>query len=77
MAAASAAQTALCGQFGFAETSLLIVEFCNIYQSPILEKASGDFDLRQSTMAAASAAQTALCGRFGFSETGSLASVGA
>ena len=54
-----------------------IVEFCTIFQSPTIEKASGDFDLRQLTMTAASAARTALCYRFGFSETGSLASVGA
>ena len=54
-----------------------IVEFCTMFQSPTLERASGLFDLRQSTMAAASAARTALCGRFSFSETGSLASVGA
>ena len=48
-----------------------------MFQAPTLEKASVDFDLRQSTMVATSAARTALCSRFGFSETGLLASVGA
>ena len=42
-----------------------------------LERASGLFNLRQSTMAAAFAEQTALCGRFGLTKSASLASVGA
>ena len=61
----------------FTNLFIRLVGFFTMVQSPTLERASGLFDLWQSTMAAASAARTVLCGRFGFSETGLLASVGA
>ena len=37
-----------------------IIEFCTIFQSSTIKKASGDFDLRQSTMTATAAARSAL-----------------
>ena len=67
-----------CIRFNISQNLFIrIVEFCTIFQSPTLERDSGLFDLRQSTMAAASAARTALCGWFGVTETALLASVGA
>ena len=55
----------------------VLLHFARYLTEPTLARASGLFNLRQSTMAAASAARTALCNQFGFSEAALLASVGA
>ena len=55
----------------------VIFNFARYLKKPVLERASGLFNLRQSIMVAASAAPTALCGQCALSEPGSLASVGA